>query len=92
MQTDAIAPPPTGRPRDSRADRAILEATLELIGELGIHEFRIEDVAARAGVGKGAIYRRYRSKDELITAAIAALDDIWRKEVWPAFTAHFGIA
>jgi AcrR family transcriptional regulator len=73
MQTDAIAPPPTGRPRDSRADRAILEATLELIGELGIHEFRIEDVAARAGVGKGAIYRRYRSKDELITAAIAAL-------------------
>jgi AcrR family transcriptional regulator len=62
-----------GRPRDARADRAILEATLELIAELGVYEFRTEDVAARAGVGKGAIYRRYDSKDALVTAAIAAL-------------------
>jgi AcrR family transcriptional regulator len=62
-----------GRPRDARADRAILEATRELIAEVGVYGFRTEDVAARAGVGKGAIYRRYRSKDELVTAAIAAL-------------------
>jgi AcrR family transcriptional regulator len=33
----------------------------------------VEDVAARAGVGKAAIYRRYASKDDLVTAAIAAL-------------------
>jgi AcrR family transcriptional regulator len=64
---------PLGRPRDARADRAILEATLALIAERGVYEFRTEDVAARAGVGKGAIYRRYGSKDELVTAAIAAL-------------------
>src|SRR6266540_1833864 len=64
-----------GRPRDARADRAILEATRELIAELGVYGFRTEDVAARAGVGKGAIYRRYRSKDELVTAAVAALVD-----------------
>jgi AcrR family transcriptional regulator len=56
-----------------RADRAILEATLGLVAERGVHGFRTEDVAARAGVGKGAIYRRYRSKDELVTAAVAAL-------------------
>jgi AcrR family transcriptional regulator len=62
-----------GRPRDARADRAILEASLELIAELGVHGFRTEDVAARAGVGKGAIYRRYRSKDDLVMAAVAAL-------------------
>ena len=31
----------------------------------------------------------YRHPDPRV---IAALDDIWRKEVWPAFTAHFGIA
>jgi AcrR family transcriptional regulator len=62
-----------GRPRDARTDRAILDATLGLIAELGVHEFRTEDVAARAGVGKGAIYRRYGSKDELVTAAIATL-------------------
>jgi AcrR family transcriptional regulator len=64
---------PMGRPRDTRADRAILSATLELIADVGVHEFRTEDVAARAKVGKGAIYRRYRSKDDLVTAAVAAL-------------------
>ncbi len=64
---------PMGRPRDARADHAILDATLELIAERGVYEFRTEDVAARAGVGKGAIYRRYRSKDELVAAAVAAL-------------------
>jgi AcrR family transcriptional regulator len=73
MQGEAIAERPLGRPRDARSDRAILDATLELIAEVGVHEFRTEDVAARAGVGKGAIYRRYRSKDELVTAAVAAL-------------------
>jgi len=62
-----------GRPRDARADRAILDATLELIAERGIHAFRTEDVAARAGVGKGAIYRRHPTKDDLVMAAIAAL-------------------
>jgi AcrR family transcriptional regulator len=64
---------PIGRPRDERVDRAILHATLELIARRGVHGFRTEDVAARAGVGKGAIYRRYRSKDALVTAAVAAL-------------------
>jgi AcrR family transcriptional regulator len=58
-----------------RVDRAILEATRELIAERGVHEFRTEDVAFRAGVGKGAIYRRYPSKDELVTAAVGALVD-----------------
>jgi AcrR family transcriptional regulator len=62
-----------GRPRDARTDRAILDATLQLIAELGVYEFRTDDVAASAGVGKGAIYRRYGSKDELVTAAVAAL-------------------
>jgi AcrR family transcriptional regulator len=73
MQSDAVTDRLMGRPRDARSDRAILEATLELIAELGVHEFRTEDVTARAGVGKGAIYRRYRSKDELVTAAVATL-------------------
>ena len=64
-----------GRPREERADRAILQATLELIAERGVHAFRTEDVAARAGVGKGAIYRRHPSKDDLVMASVAALVD-----------------
>jgi AcrR family transcriptional regulator len=66
---------PLGRPRDERTDRAILQATLGLIAERGVHGFRTEDVATRAGVGKGAIYRRHRSKDDLVTAAVGALVD-----------------
>src|SRR4051794_30151580 len=62
-----------GRPRDERADRAMLSATLELMAEKGAHDLRVDDVAGRAGVGKATIYRRYRSKDELITAAVAGL-------------------
>ena len=73
MTSDVVAERQMGRPREPRADRAILAAALELIAEFGVHDFRMDDVADRAGVGKGAIYRRYRSKDELVTAAVAAL-------------------
>ena len=62
-----------GRPRDLRVDAAILDATLALIVEHGVETLRVDDVAERAGVGKAAIYRRYRSRDELLTAAIAVL-------------------
>jgi AcrR family transcriptional regulator len=65
--------PRPGRPREARADRAILSAALGLMAERGVPELRMDDVAARAGVGKAAIYRRYRSKDELVAAAVAAL-------------------
>jgi AcrR family transcriptional regulator len=62
-----------GRPRDARADRAIVAAALELMAEHGVRDLRMEDVAARAGVGKATIYRRYRSKDELVTATVRTL-------------------
>jgi AcrR family transcriptional regulator len=62
-----------GRPREKRADRAIRAAALQLIAEQGVRDLRVDDVAARAGVGKATIYRRYRSKGELVTAAVAAL-------------------
>src|SRR6266513_1652403 len=67
------ARPSMGRPRDKHADQAILDATLELMAEAGARDLRIDDVAGRAGVGKATIYRRHRSKDELITAAVAGL-------------------
>jgi AcrR family transcriptional regulator len=62
-----------GRPREERADRAIVTAALELIAEHGVRDLRMDDIAERARVGKATIYRRYRSKEELVTAAIAAL-------------------
>ena len=55
-----------GRPRSVEADAAILDATLELIDETGLTGLSVESVAARAGVGKATIYRRWPSKEALV--------------------------
>ncbi len=59
-----------GRPRSAQAHKAILDATLELLAEGGFQGLSIEAVAAKAGVGKTTIYRRWPSKDELVMDAI----------------------
>jgi AcrR family transcriptional regulator len=51
-----------GRPRSQEADQAILTATVELLADRGLSAMSIEEVAARAGVGKTTIYRRWPSK------------------------------
>jgi AcrR family transcriptional regulator len=51
-----------GRPRSAEADRAILDAAGALLAERGLSGMSIEEVAARAGVGKATIYRRWPSK------------------------------
>ena len=56
---------PRGRPRSDKVHRAILDATRDLIVEHGFADLRLEHVAARAGVGKSTIYRRWASKEEL---------------------------
>lgn len=64
---------PPGRPRSPQADQAIIGATLELLVEAGYRALSMEQVRARAGVGKATIYRRYTGKDDLVKAAIAHL-------------------
>ncbi|MCQ8768830.1 TetR/AcrR family transcriptional regulator [Streptomyces telluris] len=65
----------TGRPRSPEADRAILEATRAALVELGWGKLTMGDVAARAGVAKTTLYRRWASKNELVVDAVAALFD-----------------
>ena len=62
-----------GRPRSERAEQAILQATIEAIGERGIDGVHCEDVATRAGVGKATLYRRWPGKEDLLIAAFAAM-------------------
>jgi AcrR family transcriptional regulator len=72
-ETIPEAPRSPGRPRSPEADRAILDAAIDLFVEEGYEGMSIEGVAARAGVGKTTIYRRWSSKEELIVAAIDEL-------------------
>jgi AcrR family transcriptional regulator len=62
-----------GRPRRAAARGAIVEATLELLAERGFQEATMDAIAARAGVGKNTIYRRWESKEELIADSIRDL-------------------
>src|SRR5215472_4074548 len=73
VQTPRDATRRAGRPRSVQADRAIIEATLEIFAESGAEGLCIEKVAAKAGVGKATIYRRWPGKEELLLDAIAAL-------------------
>ncbi|PTL79307.1 TetR/AcrR family transcriptional regulator [Vitiosangium sp. GDMCC 1.1324] len=60
-----------GRPRDERLDAAILDAALAELSEAGYSGFSLEAVAARAGVSKPAIYRRWPTRQHLIIDTIA---------------------
>ena len=71
MATETTRSP--GRPRSPEADTAIVQATLELLAEVGYRSMTMEQVRARSGVGKATIYRRYANKDELVRAAMVHL-------------------
>jgi AcrR family transcriptional regulator len=76
MSAASVTAPATrrpGRPRSERADRAIIDAALSLFAENGVEGLCIEEVAARAGVGKATIYRRWPGKEDLLLDALASL-------------------
>lgn len=61
-----------GRPRDAAIDRRVLTAALELLASGGLTAITMDAVAARAGVSKPTLYRRWASKEELVIDALAA--------------------
>ncbi len=81
-ETDAqVVPekrPRRGRPRDPDTEVKILGATRAILADSGMRALTVEAVAARAGVAKTTIYRRWHSKDEL---ALAVLLDMVRTVV-----------
>jgi AcrR family transcriptional regulator len=62
-----------GRPRSEAADRAILEASVELLASRGLAGLTLEGVAERAGCSKATIYRRWPSKLHLVVEAVSQL-------------------
>ena len=61
-----------GRPFSDTTERAILQATTELLAERGLAAMTIEEVAARAHVSKASVYRRWASKGTLAFDAFVA--------------------
>ncbi|AGZ41997.1 TetR/AcrR family transcriptional regulator [Actinoplanes friuliensis] len=63
-----------GRPRNARADAAIIEAVLELLSAgQSADALSMEAVAAKAGVGKATVYRRWPNKEALLIDAIRTM-------------------
>jgi AcrR family transcriptional regulator len=73
MSASPPRPRRPGRPVEERPRRAAIEATLELVAEHGIAGLTTNAVAERAGISKATMYRRWRSKEELLVDAVAAL-------------------
>ncbi len=64
-----VIPRAPGRPRSSTADAKIIEAAVDSLEADGFDGLTVDGVAARAGVSKATIYRRYPSKIDLVLAA-----------------------
>ena len=65
-----------GRPRSSAADEAILEAAVDVFAEVGLEALTMEGVAARAGVAKNTLYRRYPNKIDLVVSAVRCYTNV----------------
>jgi AcrR family transcriptional regulator len=59
-----------GRPRDPAADEAILRAAFELFIDHGVEGANFEQIARRSGVSRATIYRRWKSRDDLLASAL----------------------
>lgn len=71
-ETTALDTRLPGRPRSPEADKAILAAAVDLLADEGYAGVTMEGVAARAGVGKATVYRRWPCKSALIVDAVTA--------------------
>ena len=72
--TDAPRSSRGGRPRDPSRDGVIRAAILSLLAEVGYGALTMDAVAAEAGVGKATIYRRWRTKEDLVVDTIAEVN------------------
>ncbi|MFF5207300.1 TetR/AcrR family transcriptional regulator [Streptosporangium sp. NPDC000396] len=61
-----------GRPRSAAKDEAILRAALDLLASQGYVRMTLDQVATAAGVSKSTIHLRWKTKADLLTAALAA--------------------
>ena len=74
LTTDVARPSRGGRPRDPSRDGVIRAAILHLLAQVGYGALTMDAVASEAGVGKATIYRRWRTKQDLVVDTISDLN------------------
>ncbi|AIA03252.1 TetR/AcrR family transcriptional regulator [Streptomyces noursei] len=79
----ANKPAPDASRRSERSRRAIFDAALALVGEVGYDKLTIEGIAARAGVGKQTIYRWWPSKAAVLLDAFGSVVEEYDQEGLP---------
>ena len=67
------ATPRRGRPRDPAVDRAILQSARSVLARKGFTGTSMEEIARTAGVGKDTLYRRWKSKEDLVRHLLSGL-------------------
>jgi AcrR family transcriptional regulator len=70
---------PIGRPRSERRHKAILQAAMDLVVEFGFRGVSVESLAAKTGVAKTTIYRRWPNK------AAVVMDAFMERLLWTQF-------
>jgi AcrR family transcriptional regulator len=66
-----------GRPPEARVEGAVVAATLAEIDEKGLRNATMEAIAARAGIGKATLYRRWPNKEELLYFLASQLSETY---------------
>src|ERR671938_713381 len=74
QESEAPRSPRGGRPRDPSRDEVIRAAILRLLAEVGYGALTMDAVASEARVGKATIYRRWRTKQDLVVDTISELN------------------
>jgi AcrR family transcriptional regulator len=64
-----------GRPRKAAIDETALRVTRELLHERGYEALGMREIAERAGIGLGALYRRWPGKRDLVVSALRVATD-----------------
>jgi len=83
LTSDGVRASRGGRPRDPSRDGVIRAAILRLLADVGYGALTMDAVAAEAGVGKATIYRRWRTKQDLVVDTIS---ELYRAEATPPDT------
>ncbi len=76
-----LSGPPVERRDAARNREALLVAAQELLERYGADRITMDAVAAAAGVGKGTVFRRFRSKEGLMAAVLDHSEREWQAQV-----------